>query len=160
MQPYCIDLHMFTKTEFYHKTTFARNNKKVVFCSRFYNYCIFVVYYLKQYPLLWGHDEHDGVSNNQLNDCLLRRRSKKHQRSASLAFVRGIHRWPVNALHKGPVTRKVFPFDDVIMITDSAIFRRCDCYSLILPQTCCLGLRHGRRTNKFHSLMWKWRPSH
>ena len=35
--------------------------------------------------------------------------------SASLAFVRGIHRWPVNSPHKGPVTRKKFPFDDVIM---------------------------------------------
>ena len=34
----------------------------------------------------------------------------------SLAFVRGIHRWPVNSPHKGPVTRKMFPFDDVIMI--------------------------------------------
>ena len=31
-----------------------------------------------------------------------RRRSKKHQSSASLAFVRGIHRWPVNSPHKGP----------------------------------------------------------
>ena len=31
-------------------------------------------------------------------------------------FVRGIHRWPVNSLHKGPVTRKMFPFDDVIMV--------------------------------------------
>ena len=40
---------------------------------------------------------------------------RKHQSSASLAFVRGIHRWPVNSPHKGPVTRKVFPFDDVIM---------------------------------------------
>ena len=40
---------------------------------------------------------------------------KKHQSSASLAFVRGIHRWPVNSPHKGPVTRKMFPFDDVIM---------------------------------------------
>ena len=39
---------------------------------------------------------------------------RKHQSSASLAFVRGIHRWPVNSLHKGPVTRKMFPFDDVI----------------------------------------------
>ena len=44
-----------------------------------------------------------------------RRRSKKHQSSASLAFVRGIHRWPVNSPHKWPVTRKMFPFDDVIM---------------------------------------------
>ena len=40
---------------------------------------------------------------------------KKHQRSAPLAFVRGIHRWPVNSPHKGPVTRKMFPFDDVIV---------------------------------------------
>ena len=41
---------------------------------------------------------------------------RKHQSSASLAFVWGIHRWPVNSLHKGPETRKMFPFDDVIMI--------------------------------------------
>ena len=39
----------------------------------------------------------------------------KCQSSASLAFVRGIHRCPVNSHHKGPVTRKIFPFDDVIM---------------------------------------------
>ena len=40
---------------------------------------------------------------------------RKHQSSASLAFVRGIHRWPVTSPHKGPVTRKMFSFDDVIM---------------------------------------------
>ena len=40
---------------------------------------------------------------------------RKHQSSASLAFVRGIHRGPVNSPHKGPVMRKMFPFDDVIM---------------------------------------------
>ena len=40
---------------------------------------------------------------------------RKHQHSASLAFVRGIHRGPVNSPHKGPVTRKMFPFDYVIM---------------------------------------------
>ena len=40
---------------------------------------------------------------------------RKHQSSSSLAFVRGIRRWPVNSPHKGPVTRKMFPFDDVIM---------------------------------------------
>ena len=40
---------------------------------------------------------------------------RKHQSSASLAFVRGIHRRPVNSPHKWPVTRKMFPFDDVIM---------------------------------------------
>ena len=41
---------------------------------------------------------------------------RKHQSSASLAFVRGIHRWPVNSPHKGLVMRKMFPFDDVIMM--------------------------------------------
>ena len=39
----------------------------------------------------------------------------KHQNSASLAFVGGIHRRPVNSSHKGPVTRKMVRFDDVIM---------------------------------------------
>ena len=40
---------------------------------------------------------------------------RKHQSSASLAFVQGIHRWPVNSAHKRPVTGKMFPFDDVFM---------------------------------------------
>ena len=40
---------------------------------------------------------------------------RKHQSFASLAFVWGIHRWPVNSPRKGPVTRKMFPFDDVII---------------------------------------------
>ena len=35
---------------------------------------------------------------------------RKHQSSASLAFVRGIHRWLVNSPHKGPVMRKMFLF--------------------------------------------------
>ena len=39
---------------------------------------------------------------------------RKHQSSASLAFVRGIHRWPVNSPHKWPVMRKMFPSDDVM----------------------------------------------
>ena len=44
---------------------------------------------------------------------------RKNQSSASLAFVWGIHRWPVNSPHKWPVTRKMFPFDDVIMFTET-----------------------------------------
>ena len=52
---------------------------------------------------------------------------RKQQSSASLAFVRGIHRGPVNSPHKWPVTRKMFPFDDVIMggamINDSIIYQ-------------------------------------
>ena len=41
---------------------------------------------------------------------------RKHQSYASLAFVRGMHQWPVNSSHKWPVTWKMFPFDDVIMV--------------------------------------------
>ena len=40
---------------------------------------------------------------------------RKHRSSVSLAFVWGIHRWSVNSPHKWPVTRKMFPFDDVII---------------------------------------------
>ena len=40
---------------------------------------------------------------------------RKYESSASLAFVRGIHRGPVNFPHKWPVTRKMFQVDDVIM---------------------------------------------
>ena len=54
---------------------------------------------------------------------------RKHQSSASLACVRGIHRWPVNSSHKGPVTRKMFPFDDVIIY---------DCGLSLFPADGCL----------------------
>ena len=40
---------------------------------------------------------------------------RKHQNSASMAFLRGIHRWPANSPHKGPVTHNLYPFDEVIM---------------------------------------------
>ena len=42
---------------------------------------------------------------------------RKHQSPASLDFVRGIHRWPVNFPHTGSVTPKMFPFDQVVMCT-------------------------------------------
>ena len=46
---------------------------------------------------------------------------RKHQSSASLAFVQGIHRSLVNSPHKVPVTRKMFPFDDAIMILGEVV---------------------------------------
>ena len=57
---------------------------------------------------------------------------RKHQSSASLAFVRGFHRWPVNSPHKWPVTRRMFPFDDVIMWCCVKDPFRCDEIMLIL----------------------------
>ena len=69
--------------------------------------------------LRWRHNGCDNIPNHQPHDCLLnrlfRRRSKKTSSSASLAFVWEIHRGPVSSPDKWPVTRKIFPFDDVIM---------------------------------------------
>ena len=49
-------------------------------------------------------------------EAFIKAQIKENDQSfASLAFVRIIHRWPVNSPYKGPVTRKMFPFDDVIM---------------------------------------------
>ena len=53
---------------------------------------------------------------------------RKHQSSMSLAFVWGIHRSPVNSPHKWPVTRKMFPFDDVTMLI-IAILYPIQCYT-------------------------------
>ena len=54
---------------------------------------------------------------------------RKHQSSASLNFVQGIHRGPVNSPHKWPVTRKMFPFDDVIMLLQKSAVRVGPCLS-------------------------------
>ena len=80
------------------------------------------IFTICHWPLRWRHNELDGVSDHQPHDCLLnrlfeRRSKKKHQSSASPAFVRGIHRGPMNSPHKWPVACKMFPFDDVIMFT-------------------------------------------
>ena len=65
------------------------------------------------------HNERNGVSNTSLTIVYCTVYSgaaqRKHQSSASLAFVLGIHPWPVNSPHKRPVARNMFPFDDVIM---------------------------------------------
>ena len=65
------------------------------------------------------HDDRDGLSNQRRLYCffnrLFWRRLKKYQSSASLAIVRGIHRSPVDSPGKGPVSRKVFSFDDITM---------------------------------------------
>ena len=67
----------------------------------------------------WRHNDHDGVSNHQPQGCLrnrlFRRRSKKTSKLRVTGLCVGNSPGPVNSPHKGPVTRKMFPFDDVIM---------------------------------------------
>ena len=71
------------------------------------------------YSLPWRHNGCDGVSNNQTHDCLLNRLFRHRSKITSKLRVTGLCAGkspvPVNSLHKGPVTRKMFPFDDVIM---------------------------------------------
>ena len=91
---------------------------------------------------------------------------RKHQSSASLAFVWGMHRGPVNSPYKWPVTRKMFPFDDVIMYT-KVVFSFCRCFHFIIimmlnnsktlnnmaesDDTCCL--RHVEIVSKVQSVL-------
>ena len=56
----------------------------------------------------WRHNVRDDVSNHHGLDCLLDRLFRRRSKKASLAFVKGIHRWPVISRHEGPVTRKMF----------------------------------------------------
>ena len=68
---------------------------------------------------------------------------RKHQNSASVAFVMGIHRSPVNSQHKGPVMWKMFPFDDVIMLVVwmcLELIYRVECYILSSKDRWCIEL--------------------
>ena len=85
------------------------------------------IYCTRCSSLHWRHNEHDSVSNHQPNDCLLkhlfRRRSKTTSKLRVTGLCKGIYRSPVNSPHKGPVTRKTFPFDDVIMLCTQTTIR-------------------------------------
>ena len=71
------------------------------------------------FSLQWRHNDHDRVSNHQPHGCLLnrlfRRRSKKTSKLRVTGLCVGNSPGPVNSPHKVPVTRKMVPFDDVIM---------------------------------------------
>ena len=75
--------------------------------------------------LQWRHNGHDSVSNHQPRDCLLnclfRRRSKKTSKLRVTDLCAGNSPGPVNSPHKWPVTWKMFPLDDVIMIREKLI---------------------------------------
>ena len=92
-------------------------------CTRFCCCCCFVFCFCccewLHVPLHWRHNDHDGVPNHQPHGCLLNRLFRRRSKKTSKLRVTGLCVWnspgPVNSPHKGPVTRKMFPFDDVIM---------------------------------------------
>ena len=102
------------------KSQSYKQDQQNLLCNILWKMWPFIIVAGSVLSLLWRHNGHDGVSNHQPHDCLLNVYSdadqRKHQSSPSLAFVRGIRRGPVNSPHKWTVTRKMFPFDDVIML--------------------------------------------
>ena len=83
--------------------------------------CIFLMKMLVS--LQWCHNDHNRVSNHLPHGCLLnrlfRRRSKKTSKLHVTGLCVGNSPGPVNSPHKGPVTQKMFPFDDVIMFDEN-----------------------------------------
>ena len=79
---------------------------------------------------------------------------RKHQSCASLAFVWGIHRCPVNSPHKWPVARKMFPYDDVI-VRHTVFLSRVSYNVFLIPtvpyasQSCPGASCHGRCGQSF-----------
>ena len=102
--------------------------------------------------LHWRHDDHNGISNHQPHGCLLtrlfRRRSKKTSKLRVTGLCAGNSPGPVNSPHKGPVTRKMFPFDDVIMFFCNTF---CCVYASILN-----ALAPGRCRSNFTNVFLKF----
>ena len=77
---------------------------------------------------------------------------RKHQSSVSLAFLRGIHRGPVDSPHKWSITRKMFPFDDVIMVIYNWTMS-IHCWGYGYPST---RLAVTMQTTKQHEFPWNF----
>ena len=86
---------------------------------------------------LWPQDRHNSdviwiswVTGKSTVCSTISTHQRKYQNPASLALVRGIHRWPVDSPHKGPLMWKIFPLDDVIMrkvVAELNIVHSSDC---------------------------------
>ena len=88
---------------------------------------------------------------------------RKHLSSASLVFVQGLHRWPVNSPHKWPITRKMFPFDDAIMRpilwgqqSDKFLDRLPLNTDVTVHYPVELFWLHAKWNNIFRDLPWHW----
>ena len=75
--------------------------------------------------LQWRHNDHDSVSSDQPHGCLLNRLCRRNSKKTSKLRVTGLcvgnSPGPVNSPHKWPVTRKMFPFDEVIMMVATMV---------------------------------------
>ena len=76
--------------------------------------CVWVHVRVRQPPLQWLHNERDGPW--LFTQPFIQAQMKENIKAlCHWPFVWGIHRSPVNSPQEGSVTRKKFPFDDVMM---------------------------------------------
>ena len=79
----------------------------------------YVMPFCGYFALQWRHNDRGGVSNHQPHGCLLNRLFMRRSKETSKLRVTGLctrnSPGPVNSPHKRLVTRKMFPFDVVIM---------------------------------------------
>ena len=101
--------------------------------------------------LQWRHNGHDGVSNHQPHDCLLNRLFRYRSKALKLR-VTGLcaGKSPVTGEfpYEGPVTRYMFPFDDVIVWnfllvrkSESPGSTKCDVFFLLITKPLSLPIR-------------------
>ena len=106
--------------------------------------------------LQWRHNDHDGVSNHHPHGCLLnrlfRRTSKKTSKLRVTGLCVGKSPGPVNSPHKGPITRKMFPFDDVISQSVRATIQS-PITARVKSVSPCL---HPRIMGLIHSWQYTW----
>ena len=81
----------------------------------------------RENSLWWRHNGCDSVSNQQPQDCFtqpfIQTQIKENIKAPRHWPLWGIHWRPVNSPHKWPVTRKMFPFDDVIMLSSGQSYQ-------------------------------------
>ena len=82
--------------------------------------CWGIHFYVSYNTLQWRHNEHDGISIHQRLDCLhnrlFRHRSKETSKLCVTGHCEGNPPVTGGSPHKGPVTRKMSLFDDVIVM--------------------------------------------
>ena len=72
---------------------------------------------------------------------------RKHQSSASLAFVKGIHQWLVDSPHKGPVTWEMCPFDVIMSKMNDKYMHQWTWPSLVQIMACLFDAKASIWTN-------------
>ena len=103
--------------------------------------------------LQWHHNERDGVSDRRRLDCFLNRLFRRRSKKASKLRVSGLCEG--NSPHKRPLTRKMFPFGDVIMVLRwNSVYPVVD---VILQFVLCIVLKltpfNGQRENPIYLLL-------